>query len=125
VYAQGRYVEAEALTRECEEASRPNDVHSQILWRSIRAMTRAHAGDFDTARALAREAIAYASESDFYPACIDAHLAHAEVLELSGDALGAAGALAEALRFCELKGNHFVAGQARARLLALETERPG
>jgi DNA-binding SARP family transcriptional activator len=124
MYAQGRYVESEAMTRECEEASRPNDVHSQILWRSIRAMTRAHAHDFETAMSLAREAIAYASESDFYPARADAHLAFAEVLELAGDMRGAADALAEAIRFCELKGNVFVAGQARGRLAVLEAELP-
>ena len=43
---QGRYDEAEQLTRECEEASRPNDVHSQILWRSIRAKVLARKGDW-------------------------------------------------------------------------------
>src|SRR5205814_537567 len=38
LYAQGRYDEAEQLTRECAEASRPNDIHSQINWRAIQAM---------------------------------------------------------------------------------------
>ena len=118
VYAQGRYEEAEALTRECEEAASPNDVHSQILWRSVRAMTRARAGDSAAGESLAREAVSYALVSDFYPACIDAHLALAEVLELAGERDGAARALEEALRFCELKGNVYVAEQARTRLAA-------
>ena len=34
LYDQCRYPAAERLTYECEEASRPNDVHSQISWRS-------------------------------------------------------------------------------------------
>ena len=37
VYTQGRYDEAEQLTRECEEACRPNDVHSHVMWRATRA----------------------------------------------------------------------------------------
>ena len=45
LYAQGKYEEAEQLTLECEEVSRPNDVHSQISWRSIRAKTLARKGE--------------------------------------------------------------------------------
>ena len=64
-FAQGRYEEAEALTRECEEASRANDVHSQIHWRSIRAKVLSRRGAFAEAEVLAREAIAIAERSDF------------------------------------------------------------
>ena len=54
VYIQGRYEEAEQLTLECEDASRPNDVHSQILWRSMRAKALAQRGELQAAEQLAR-----------------------------------------------------------------------
>ena len=44
VYMQGRYDEAERLTKECERATRQNDIHSQILWRSTRAKVLARRG---------------------------------------------------------------------------------
>ena len=52
LYAQGKYEEAEQLTLECEEVSRPNDVHSQISWRSIRAKTLARKGEHRRPRSL-------------------------------------------------------------------------
>ena len=67
LYAQGRYADAEQMTRECEAASRPNDVHSQILWRSIRAKALARRSEIDDALRLAFEAVALAQESDFLP----------------------------------------------------------
>ena len=54
--------------RECELACRPNDVHSHILWRSIRAKVLARGGRFEEAEQLAREAVALAETSDFLPA---------------------------------------------------------
>ena len=53
VFLQERYQEAEKLTLECEQSSRPNDVHSQILWRSTRAKVLANQGDFEAAEQLA------------------------------------------------------------------------
>ena len=84
LYDQGRYEEAEQLTHECEEASRPNDVHSQIIWRSIRAKTLARKGEHQAAEQLAREAVAFAEKSDFLLAHADALTDLAEVLELQG-----------------------------------------
>ena len=116
LYAQGRFEEAEQLTHECEAASRPNDVHSQILWRSTRAKILARRGQLDAAERLAREAVAFAADSDFYPARAEALIDLAEVLEIAGDADGAATATQEAIRFYELKGNVLAIGRARARL---------
>ena len=83
-YAQGRYDEAERLTRECEEACRANDVNSQIYWRAIRAKVFARRHEFDEAERLVREAIDLAEAGDFLLAHGDALADLAEVLELAG-----------------------------------------
>ncbi len=85
LYAQGRYEEADEYTRECERASRPNDVHSQVLWRSIRAKVRAQRGEFEEAERLSSEAVEYGVASDFLHAYADALCDRAEVLELAGE----------------------------------------
>jgi D-alanyl-D-alanine carboxypeptidase len=113
---------AEQLTHECEAASRPNDVHSQILWRSTRAKILARRGQLDAAERLGREAVAFASDSDFYPARAEALLDLAEVLEIAGDAVGATTAIQEAIRFYELKGNVLAAGRGHS-LLEPQVER--
>jgi len=119
VFLQGRYDEAEQLTRECEESSRPNDVHSQILWRSTRAKVLAHKGDFEAAEELARVSVAFAAESDFHPAHADALMDLAHVLELRGEPDAAARSVEEAIRFYELKGNLPQIERARALLSEL------
>jgi tetratricopeptide (TPR) repeat protein len=118
VYAQGRYDEAEQLTEECEEVSRPNDVHSQILMRSMRAKVLARRGLLEAAEQLAREAVAFASKSDFHSAHADALMDLAEVLEVAGNAKDAAIAVEEAVRFYDLKGNVLAADRARSQLEA-------
>ncbi len=118
-YARGRYDDAELLTRECEQASRANDVHSQILWRSIRAKVFARREAFADAERLAREAVAFGEESDFLLARADAHADLAEVLELAGRSDEAADALEGAIDLYEWKGNLLAAGACRARLESL------
>jgi ATP/maltotriose-dependent transcriptional regulator MalT len=105
VFLQGRYDEAEQLTHECEQSSRPNDVHSQILWRSIRAKVLAHKGEFEAAEELARVAVTIAAQSDLYPAHADALMDLAHVLELRGELQAAALSIEEAIHFYTLKGN--------------------
>lgn len=104
LYLQGRYDEAEALTRQSEDACRPNDVYSHILWRSIRAKIFARREAFDDAERLAREALELARTSDFLLAHAYALADLAEVLELAGRRDEAAGALAEAIGLYERKG---------------------
>jgi ATP/maltotriose-dependent transcriptional regulator MalT len=106
VCAQGRYEEAERPTYECEDASSPNHVYSQILWRSTRVKVFVHRGQFEPAEQVAREAVEFAAASDFHPAHAEALIDLAEVLTLAGDADAAATAVAEAIRFYELKGQH-------------------
>ena len=85
LYLQARYDEAEQLTRECEDATRANDIHSDILWRSTRAKTLAQRGEFEAAEQLGTEALAIASTSDFHQAHADALMDLAEVLALAGN----------------------------------------
>jgi DNA-binding SARP family transcriptional activator/class 3 adenylate cyclase len=119
VFLQGRYDEAEQLTRECEESSRPNDVHSQILWRSTRAKVLAHHGDLEAAEELARVSVAFAAESDFYTAHADALMDLGHILELGGESDPAALAVQEAIRFYRLKGNLAQLERAHAVLVDL------
>jgi tetratricopeptide (TPR) repeat protein len=116
VYMQGRYEEAEELTRECEQAARSNDVHAQIRWRAIRAKVMARKGEFESADKLAREAVTFAAESDFLNDHADALLDQAEVLRLMGHRLEASSAVESALVLYERKGNVLSAAKARALL---------
>jgi len=105
LYALGDYDEAERFSRLSENAATPEDVLSQVLWRSARAKILARRGSFEAAEAAAREAVAIAEPTDLLNTQADARLDLAEVLALAGradEARGAAGAAAE--RY-ERKGN--------------------
>jgi tetratricopeptide (TPR) repeat protein len=119
LYMQGRYDEAEELTGECERASRPNDIHSQTLWRSIRAKTLARRGELDEARRLGRDAVEFAATSDFLLAHADALSDLGEVYEVAGERQEAIRALEGAIELYERKGNVLMANASRARLAVL------
>ena len=116
LYLQGRYADAEQLTQECEAVSRPNDVHSQILWRSTRAKALARQNELDDGLRLAHEAVALAQDSDFLPAHADALADLAEVLRLAGRGDEARSALEEAIVLYDKKGNLLASAAARASL---------
>jgi tetratricopeptide (TPR) repeat protein len=118
-YAQGDYDEAERMTHECETACRPNDVHSHILWRSIRAKVLARRQAFEEAERLGREAIELAEAGDFLLAQGDALADFAEVLELAGRSEEATAAYRRAIELHELKGNLLAARRTGIRLEAL------
>ena len=115
-YAFGKYDEAEELTRAAEEASRPNDVHGQVAWRSVRAKTLARRGELAAAEALAREALAFGGESDFLNTQGHAHMDYAEVLTLAGRPDEAAAEVEAAIDLYERKGNAVAAAHAGALL---------
>jgi predicted ATPase/DNA-binding SARP family transcriptional activator len=119
LYMQGRYDEAEELTEECERASRPNDIYSQTLWRSIRAKVFARRHAFEEAERLAHEAVEFAAEGDFLPANADALADLAEVFELAGKPRDAARALEDAIGLYQRKGNLLAADGCRRRLADL------
>ncbi len=118
-YEQGRYDEAEKLSREAERSSRPNDVHSHIVWRGTRAKVLARRGDFEAAEKLAREAVEYAEASDFLHSHADALTDLAEVLALAGRPEESASAIEGAIRLHEAKGNVLAVAHTRALLESL------
>jgi len=119
VCAQGRYEEADQLSRESEEAARPNDIHSHILWRTVRATVLASRRELDAAEELAREAVAFAAGSDFLDSHGDALTDLAAVLLVAERPREARSALEQALGLYELKGNALSAKRTRALLESL------
>ena len=115
-YEQGRYDEADELSREAERSSRPNDVHAHIVWRGVRAKVLAHRGDFESAETLAREAVEYAEASDFLHSHANALSDLAEVLALGGRIDESVAAIEAAIRLHEAKGNVVAVAHTR-RLL--------
>jgi hypothetical protein len=106
--------EAEHYTHASEEAAGPNDVLSQIVWRSTRAKVLAHRGQFEAATDLALEAVAFAEQSDFLSAQGDALMDLAEVLRITGLTDRATSALARAQALYRRKENVVMAERARA-----------
>jgi class 3 adenylate cyclase/predicted ATPase len=119
VCAQGRYEEADQLSRESEQAARPNDIHTHILWRTARAKVLAHTGQLQAAETIAREAVEFAAESDFLDSHGDALVDLADVLRLAARRQEAASAFEQAVQLYEQKGNVISAARARARLKEL------
>jgi tetratricopeptide (TPR) repeat protein len=114
VCAQGRYEEADQLSRESEQAARANDIHSHIVWRTVRATVLANRGELDAAETLAREAVAFAAGSDFLDSHGDALTDLAAVLVIADRPSEARSALERAVGLYELKGNALSATRTRA-----------
>jgi DNA-binding SARP family transcriptional activator len=114
--AQGRYAEAEEFTKASEQAARPNDVLSNVMWRSVRATVRGRQGELDEAEALAREAVGFAAQSDFLNVHADALVDLADVLRLARRSDEADHVLEEAAQLYEHKGNVVSAAKARSLL---------
>jgi tetratricopeptide (TPR) repeat protein len=119
VYAQGRYDEADELAEEAQHTARANDVHSHIVWRGTRAKVLARRGEFASAEALAREAVAFAELSDFLHSHADALVDLAEVLTVAGKPREAVPLIERAIRLDQEKGNNLGVELARARLASL------
>jgi ATP/maltotriose-dependent transcriptional regulator MalT len=122
-YEQGRYDEADELSREAERSSRPNDVHSHIVWRGVRAKVLAQRGDFEAAEKLAREAVEYAEASDFLHSHANALTDLGEVLALAGRPEESASAIEAAIRLHEAKGNVVAVAHTRRFLDDLQPAR--
>jgi tetratricopeptide (TPR) repeat protein len=116
LYACGEYDEAARFSRESEEAAAPDDVFSQILWRTSRAKILAKQGDLDRAESLALEAARVGEATDLLNTRADTLVDLAEILRLAGRQVEARAALAEAAGLYERKGN--LPGLERSRALA-------
>jgi tetratricopeptide (TPR) repeat protein len=119
LYQLGRDQEAEEWTRRSEEASSPEDVVSQTLWRAARAKVLARRGEADEALRLSAEAVGWALRRDVLPSLGDALADRAEVLKMLGRLDEARSVLEEALAVYERKG--IVPSIERTRALLAET----
>lgn len=119
VHCQGVFEDAERFTRISEETAARDDYSSQILWRFVRAKAIANGGRLAEGEQLAREAVAFAEDTDDINLHGDALMALAEVLQLAERPDEAAPFIDQALRLYEQKGNLVSAGEARSLLAAL------
>jgi tetratricopeptide (TPR) repeat protein len=114
LYAEGRDEEAEHFSRESEDAAAPDDVISQVLWRTAGAKIRARRDDLEGAESLAREAVRLVEPTDLMTTRADALSDLAEVLTLASSREEALRALDEAAQLYERKGNLTALGRVRA-----------
>ena len=115
LYEEGRYEEARRATEASEELAAGRGGYSQLLWRGIRGMLLARDGEFDTAEALARQALAgVGSESPDTTGELQLYLA--EVLRLAGRTTAARRVLEEAAQQFERKEHIVLAARARKKL---------
>jgi class 3 adenylate cyclase/tetratricopeptide (TPR) repeat protein len=103
--AQGRYAEAERLTEVSDDAASDDDLITHAMWRGTRARVLAEHGESGRAERLARESVERSLETDCVNMQADALVDLAETLRLLDRPSEAVGALEEALRLYELKGN--------------------
>jgi class 3 adenylate cyclase/tetratricopeptide (TPR) repeat protein len=114
----GRDEEAEEWTHRSEQATSPEDVLSQALWRAARAKVLARRGQAEDALRLSAEAVEWARRSDGLPPLGDCLVDRAEVLRLLGRGGEARPVLKEALGVYERKG--IVPSIERTRALLAE-----
>ncbi|MEP6638682.1 MAG: AAA family ATPase [Chloroflexota bacterium] len=117
LWALERFAEADEFAQIGEELSDPDDVDSQVLWRTIRAKLLARDGHVDEAIALAEGAVAWARETDDLDQQADALRDLAAVQALAGRQQGEGPPLREALRLYERKGDVVQAARVRDRLV--------
>lgn len=112
-YAQGEREAADRWASRAEEATQPNELHPQLLWRSVRAKLLGGAG-VD----LAAEAVALVAPTDAVNLHADARATLATTLRAAGRETDAAVEAREALALYERKGNILA---ARALVSAVTT----
>ena len=112
---KGRLDEAERFSRECQQAAGPDDVLSQVLWRTARAKILARRGTLEPAEALAREAVGRVEPTDLLGTRADALVELTEVLALAGRRETRWPLSARPAELYERKGNRTALARAQAR----------
>jgi predicted ATPase/class 3 adenylate cyclase len=120
LYVQGRYNDAEALTKTSEETAGTEDLYSQVLRRAVLARVLARGGRLEEAERVARESVAISEKTDFVQLRARAFMALGEVLQLAGRSPEARAALEEAGKLFEMKGYAMGARRAADLLEALK-----
>ena len=113
---QERCDEALSLTEIAEKVTAPDDIHSQSIWRAVRAPIIARRGDLAPAEQLARAAVDLAKTTEAPGIQADALAELAVVLDLAGRHDDARTVRQEALALYEGKGNVVAAAGCRALL---------
>jgi class 3 adenylate cyclase/tetratricopeptide (TPR) repeat protein len=124
VYQQGRLDEADELTEVSESMTFPDDVTSQISWRTVRAKIATRKGDVGLGETLAADAVARAAATDWPHLRGGALEALAEVRVASGRTEEAEALTGQALGLYEAKGSVAAAQALRARFLQLRLPSP-
>jgi ATP/maltotriose-dependent transcriptional regulator MalT len=105
LYAQGRFEEAERMSRQAEELADTDDIESQIRWRRVQAKLLARKGNCDVALILIGETVDLLKRTDALVAQADTLVDLAEVLRHAGRGSDANEALEDAITLFEAKGN--------------------
>ena len=124
LYRQGRYEEAEAMTRVSQEIAAPDDLETQAVWRNARAKVMARRGACHEACSLANESVQVISASDNVEMQGNALMSLAEVYCLCDRRPEAAAAAEQAADRFWRKGNVVSLAVARAFRQSLETGLP-
>lgn len=115
LFAQGRLDEAARAADDAIELAQADDFDPICRARAAKARIVAARGDFETAKALARSAVALEEQTDYIQRHADTLVALARVCEAAGDPAEAAEAARESLALYARKGD--VVGAARVRTL--------
>jgi class 3 adenylate cyclase/tetratricopeptide (TPR) repeat protein len=102
---QGRIEEAAMFCSLAEETGADDDITTQVLWRTARALIVAAGGELDEAVRLVRAAVALAEETDDINMKADALVDLGEVLSAAGDHEASEGVLRRAHGLYVAKGN--------------------
>src|SRR5215216_6150464 len=119
LYRQGRHDEAKRLVNRSREAAAPDDLGTQITWRTVRARILTATGRLEDAEADARQAVSLAEGTDWSAHHAAAYVALGGVLSERGRPQEAELAIRTALALDEGKGNIVAADEARALLSGL------
>jgi class 3 adenylate cyclase/tetratricopeptide (TPR) repeat protein len=117
---QGRHGEADGFIRASEAAADPQDIASQVTWRSGKALVLASDGRTEEALQLLDDAILLCEPTSYLDTTAETLVIRAEVRLEAGDASGAAEDLRNAIDLAERKEYTPLAERARASLEALE-----
>jgi class 3 adenylate cyclase/tetratricopeptide (TPR) repeat protein len=116
LYELGRLDDAEAAVRQSQDAATSDDYNAQTAWRRVEARILVARGRAEEGERVAREAVAYADQSDEVDHQGQARLSLAAALHGAGRSSEALGALREALERFEQKGNVVMTERTRALL---------
>ena len=120
LYVQERYEEAEDFSRLSESLTAVDDIESQVAWRRVRARVLARRGEQEEAERLVLEAVELINRTDSPLLQANALMDLAEVMGRGSRRPEEAGALREARRLYEEKGDLVSAERAGANLAAGE-----